>query len=315
MLHILLLILKILGIIFLSITALAFLIVGMVLFVPITYQIRAEKRESFQMYAEGGWLFRILSVRYSADNAGEWKQDLRFCVFGFTALDFFEEKKPKKKRKEKEESKEEHPSSVRRKISDEAKEELPGKKRSYDAEGQAQPELPTIPVLGEEKKERRKSSLLERIRRLFFKPVYAIRHICGKIREIIKSLVKNVQNLTERKDTYLEFWNLEEHRRARSAIYREIRYLWKKSRPRRVEGEVRFGFEDPALTGICMGALSVLYAWYPKKFRLLPDFDQEILEGDLLIKGRFQLYAAALIFRRVWFNKDIRHMYEHWQEL
>jgi len=336
MLHIILLILKILGIILLCVLALAVLILCAVLFVAVTYRVKVERKETLQVSAVGGWLFRALSVHYTLDEANGWKQDLRIRVFGITILNLFEEKKPKKKKKkprrdkpDKEESRDE-PAVTTPGVAeapDDPAMTTPGVEEASDEPVTTLPAVTEAPdesagqtKAGPEKSGRRterdkKPPLTERIRRFFSKLLYAIRGICDKIKETKRNLGETVQRLREQKDTYLEFWNLEEHKRARGAVYKELRYLWKKARPRRIEGEVRFGFDDPSVTGMCMGALSVLYAWYPKKFYLNPDFDQKILEGKLLIKGHIRLYAAALILCRAWFNKDIRHMYEHWQEL
>lgn len=310
MLHVILLILKILGIILLSILLLLLLILCAVLFVSVTYRVEAEKKETLQVRAVGGWMFRLLSVHYRLDGADDWKQDLQVRVFGIPILKPFEEKKPKKKKGKKrpEGTAGENQSELQR-------EETVGENRTRQ-QAQQNPAQPS-----EVKSMDRPGSLPEE-KGVFGKLLYAIRSICGKIRNIgrkIKQAVKNLRetigHLGNRKNDFLEFWNLEEHRRARSSIYKELRYLWKKSRPRRIEGQLHFGFEDPSVTGMCMGALSVLYAWYPEKFQLLPDFDREVLEGNILIKGRIRLYTAVLILWRVWFNKDIRQMYEHWQEL
>lgn len=321
MLHIILFILKLLGIVLLGILALLLLILCAVLFVSVTYRVRVEKKDSFQVSAAGGWLFRILSVHYSLDGADDWKQDLRIRVFGITVLNLFGEKKPKK-RKKKRKKKAERPVDTAPAAGQAPDMLLPAAEDTAPAEEKiAQRSLPAVTERPREER-RKKLSFAQRIRLFFLKLVYAIRGICGKIKGVgngIRSAGKNlrrtVQSLRERKDVYLEFWNLEEHRRAREAIYKELRWLWKKSRPRKIEGQARFGLEDPSVTGMCMGALSVLYAWYPEKFQLCPDFEREILEGEVLIKGRVRLYVAALILWRVWFNKDIRHMYEHWQEL
>lgn len=51
-------------------------------------------------------------------------------------------------------------------------------------------------------------------------------------------------------------------------------------------GKVTFGFEDPSWTGLGTGLLSMLYQWYPKRFSIHPDFEREILEGELHIRGQ-----------------------------
>ena len=96
---------------------------------------------------------------------------------------------------------------------------------------------------------------------------------------------------------------------------KEFLYLRDKIRPRKILGYIHFGFDDPAVTGICMGAASVLYSWYPEKFELRPDFDRQVLEGEIFFRGKLRLYVLVMIGLRIWFNRDIRLMYEHWKEL
>ncbi len=103
--------------------------------------------------------------------------------------------------------------------------------------------------------------------------------------------------------------------RARGSLLKEIRYLWKKLRPKKVRGQVRFGWEDPALTGLCMGGVSILCAWYPGQIKILPDFEHRVLEADVLVKGKVRFYVLVAVLVRVYFNKDIRHMYQGWRQL
>lgn len=64
-----------------------------------------------------------------------------------------------------------------------------------------------------------------------------------------------------------------------------------------------------------MGAAGMLCAWYPEKLEIVPDFDREILEGELLMKGKARFYITVRVLWRVYMNEDIRHMYRSWQEL
>ena len=136
------------------------------------------------------------------------------------------------------------------------------------------------------------------------------RHICDKIKNI-GSLVRSLYRKT---NEFQKFWNRKEHVRARQAVLQETRFLWKKSRPRKVAGKVTFGFEDPSWTGLGTGLLSMLYQWYPKRFSIHPDFEREILEGELHIRGRIQIYVLCLIAFRVWRNQDVRQMYQEWKQ-
>lgn len=328
MLHVVLLILKILGIILLSIVLLLLLIIGAVLFVSVTYRVEAKKKDMLHVTAAGGWMFRMLTLRYVYDGAEEPPQELKLRLFGITVLDLFADREKKergrrRKRKKKEDTMDSSGPPIRENTETESAGELPEdvkltvppQEPSEDVkpkDGEPDVRLPEkIPWQKEGQRASFARRLIERIRGFFSKIIYAFHNI----RDKIENMKRNVEHLRKRKDDFLEFWNLEEHVRARSAIRDELLYLWRKSRPKKIKGQVRIGFDDPSVTGMCVGALSALYAWYPGQVRVIADFEEEVLEGDVLITGRIRLYTAALVLLRVWFNKDIRHMYEHWQQL
>ncbi len=293
MLHVVLLILKILGIPLLSILGLIVLLLCAVLFVPVRYRLDMEKQENVRVTGMAGWLFRFLFVKYELrwpEEEALW-QDLCFRILGIPVFRPFRKKMKKRTKPEAEEPK---PKPVK---------ELP-----QIPEKPPEPE-PVPPKEHIPEPEKPKSSLWERIVRFFRKLADRIKGI-GKS---VQHLGDSIRNVGEKKDTLVEFWNLEEHVRAREALIKEASYLWKRSRPRKIKGTLHFGLWDPAATGILMGMLSMLYAWYPEDFTLDPDFDQLILKGELHIKGHIRLYPFCLSAWRIWRNKDVQLMYKHWK--
>lgn len=306
MLHVVLLILKILGILLLSILGLLILILCAVLFVPVTYRLDAEKQDQVQISAKAGWLFRFLFVKFElrwSEEEGIWK-DLCVRILGIPIFRPFHKKKEKKRAKPKAQEAKAEPKQIEEKPPE--PEPVPPEQRDPEPEKnpEPKPEKEHIP-----EPEKPKISLWERICRFF-------RKITDRIKGIGKSighLGDKIRKVGEKKDTLVEFWNLEEHVQARAALMKEASYLWKRSRPRKITGTLHFGLWDPAATGILMGVLSMLYAWYPEKFILDPDFDQLILKGELHIKGHIRLYPFCLSAWRIWRNKDVRLMYKHWK--
>ena len=92
MLHILLLILKIIGIILLVLLGLLLLAVCCVLFVPVRYRFDVRYYEDIQVRAGVSWLMHIISVQ------AQYTKDLHFVIkiFGITFFDNQRPKKPKK---------------------------------------------------------------------------------------------------------------------------------------------------------------------------------------------------------------------------
>lgn len=320
MLHVVLLILKILGILLLSILGLLLLVLCAALFVPVRYRLDMEKQEQVRVTAKAGWLFRFLFVKYELrwpEEEALW-QDLCFRILGIPVFRPF---RKKKKKREKPEPKAEpaqipeKPQSIKTEPEPEISPEpdpIPEPEPIPKSEAASEEIREPAPVPKKEhipELEKPKISLWERICRFFRKLADRINGI-GKS---VQHLGDSIRNVGEKKDTLVEFWNLEEHVRARKALIKEASYLWKRFRPRKIKGTLHFGLWDPAATGILMGMLSMLYAWYPEDFMLDPDFDQLILKGELHIKGHIRLYPFCLSAWRIWRNKDVRLMYKHWK--
>ena len=68
-------------------------------------------------------------------------------------------------------------------------------------------------------------------------------------------------------------------------------------RPRKIKGDLYFGFDDPALTGQVLAAASIFYPFYGRGFSLHPYFDRVILEGRVQLYGR--MYGVVFV-RTVW---------------
>ena len=80
--------------------------------------------------------------------------------------------------------------------------------------------------------------------------------------------------------------------------------------PRKPEGFVHFGFEDPALTGGILGALSMVYAASEGRFTAEPDFTEKCLEGNINARGRIVPAYLLLIGLRLLLDRNIRRQYK-----
>ena len=125
---------------------------------------------------------------------------------------------------------------------------------------------------------------------------------------------KDYRKASETIGTLTDFWNLEENVKARESIWRELKFLWKHSRPRKADLTLHFGFEDPSWTGQCMGVLSILNVWYPGRIFLKPEFEQEIFEGTLYIKGHMMLAVPLLSIFRLWRDENVMKMYRRFRQ-
>ena len=330
MLHIIIFILKIIGILLLVILGLILLLVSSVLFVPITYKVRAERKDGvIQVRAVAGWMFRLLSVHYRLHTSQEPMQLLQGRILGIPVWKPLEPKKEKPKKAEKKsKEKQSKPKQMEAKqleqkaevkSSDKAKERL--KKDLTPGTAVASVPQPEPEVSRQEQPQDKQAQTKPLRQSILKKLLYAIRRIYGKITAIgrgLFSLVVKLLHMPEKASetigTLTDFWNLEENVKARESIWRELKFLWKHSRPRKADLTLHFGFEDPSWTGQCMGVLSILNVWYPGRIFLKPEFEQEIFEGTLYIKGHMMLAVPLLSIFRLWRDENVMKMYRRFRQ-
>ncbi|MDO4277650.1 MAG: DUF2953 domain-containing protein [Lachnoclostridium edouardi] len=78
--------------------------------------------------------------------------------------------------------------------------------------------------------------------------------------------------------------------------------------PKKVRGKLYIGFEDPYMTGQAMAVAGLLCPIYKNALQVYPDFENQILEGELFIKGRVRLSSAAALAFHLFRNRKFRKL-------
>ena len=99
-----------------------------------------------------------------------------------------------------------------------------------------------------------------------------------------------------------------------------IRFLWDTSKsllkhliPRKAKGHVTFGFDDPALTGKALGVCGLIVPLYQTKLQVIPVFDQEILEGRIVLSGHMLGVVLLRLGWRVYRCKSVKKTIRRFQ--
>lgn len=94
-----------------------------------------------------------------------------------------------------------------------------------------------------------------------------------------------------------------------------IRLVWRQAKamlchilPRKAAGQVTFGFDDPATTGNVLAACSVLFAMYGTQLTVTPDFENTVIDGDLQLQGRIRIGTLAARTVRVLIDRNLWRM-------
>ncbi len=275
MLHILFLILKIIGIILLVILGITLLLVGVVLFVPIRYHMKTETTngmKGLRTEAKAHWLLHLISAHITyKDKKLDWHVRVGWKNFRAREEDV--------KISEDDidiDAEEEKNAHVEMSSQD---------NRAPREDGTSNREEATSKATSSQKSKKRAASKEEK-EGCFKKIKYTIREFCDKIKNIKEFLLE------------------ETHIQAFLRLKKEIFFFIKKIKPDKIKGYLRFGLEDPYNTGRVLAALSVLYPLYGEHFQVYPEFEREIIEGDIYFKGRIHLLHLLLVLGRAYFDKN-----------
>ncbi|MEE1114262.1 MAG: DUF2953 domain-containing protein [Eubacterium sp.] len=94
--------------------------------------------------------------------------------------------------------------------------------------------------------------------------------------------------------------------RAKDVILKAVIALIRHILPRKIQGSVEFGFDDPSKTGMALGAIAMFYPVIPEKLEIKPDFEEKKLEADVTASGRIILAVVLVQVIRVILDKDVR---------
>ena len=137
--------------------------------------------------------------------------------------------------------------------------------------------------------------------------------ICDHIIEYISEKYGDITGKYEKIRKEIRFWdkmaNDTRNRNAVNLIKDLVIKLLKRIAPRKVKGLVHFGFDDPATTGKILMYLAMIYPVLPKKLKIEPDFEEPLVYGNCLIKGNITLFFPVVYFLRIYFNKDCKRMW------
>lgn len=311
-------ILKWLGMILLVIVGLVVVIAACLLFVPVRYSVYLEHQEEWVVKGGASWLLhllhlsvlveggqeshtmRILGVRF--DTSGRRRKSKRKTVGG--------RRKNQKANvlQEGEQSRKETSQKNHANVFPEKIEEISPKERSRQNPGEDKER---------NQPESKKKTLFQRIGEFFLPIQQGFVKIYKCIRAIWKFLREGPSEAAESKKPVLikeilqdsnttVLWRL---------VWENIAALWKHSSPRKLKGKIRFGTSDPCTTGQILGVVGAGYGLLGRGVQITPDFENTVLEGNLELKGRIQIFVLLLIAKRVFLSDEWRHFKKQTDQL
>lgn len=323
MIHILFMILKALGILLLVLLFLVLLIVCTVLFLPFCYRAQVLKEEEgFACVKASGrvsWLFGAVALTASYE---EQNPEAQILLFG-ASLETWKRRLKKIRRGEASVSRTEENETENALEAEKTAEQKAPDQKEKQQKVTAQKEQPEQ----EQEPDAPKKSILERFfGRIEYLPekllnlasrllqtAFRLLELPFRLLEKLEQKIQAGRRLKRKWESVKKFFRSKMFREALLHAKKEVLYFLKKAAPKKVTGTVRFGFNDPALTGETLGILGMIYGKLPKDLSIQPDFEQEILQGDVRMKGSFQAVTAAGIALRLFRDQNLRKTIRHFK--
>ncbi|MDE6663665.1 MAG: DUF2953 domain-containing protein [Lachnospiraceae bacterium] len=339
MLHILLLILKIIGITLGILIGIIILAVCLALFVPLHYRIEVERSEGegnppIEATAKVTWLLHFINMRICYSS--ELKLRLRVLFFTIFGLPAKEKKKGRGKKsrknndskrsygksghkgkKKRSDRKSEHKDEE--KVSDsnsgqETEEKISEKNLDQQYKNKAEGKIENNPqnILRtdnaddntdnpDEENSEQKLSLKEKLIKIweFFQNIWYT----------IKGLCDRIKWILENIEYYLDIIKGDIFKSSFALCKDELCSIFSYIRPRTFKLDMVVGTGDPASTGQVLAYYySILYPFLGPQAYVQGDFEQKRIEGTALIKGKIKLFTFIKAAVRIYFNKDIRKL-------
>lgn len=286
MVHVLLLILKIIGILLLVLLGLVLAVLLCVLFVPVRYRIQGSRHGKLQASGQVSWLLHAVSfrARYQKEEL-----DLRLKLFGITLW-------PRKKKEKKKERKEPEKEDGREVLLSEPV-PAPDIVDSFELPPSGQ-QVSSEPAPGFFHRifiriRRFLTGFLEKVQKIKF----SILGICDKLKDI-KNTVGSL----------LSWFQDESNQKNIRFLADCLKQVFKHIFPKKGTLRLVFGFEDPSSTGQVLAWVSPFYPLYGRVLTLQPVFDRAVLEGEGDVKGRIRLFTLLRIGFRIRRNREVWSM-------
>lgn len=303
MLHIILFILKILGLLVLIVLGLVLAVALLILLVPVRYQAEGSYDGKVKGKARITWLLHILSV------TAQYEEDLivRVRIFGFRIG------KPKKMDSELKEAEDIVVQAMEIMEPEPIREVLKGKEEDPDRVREE-----TIPPPQEEsrnltppKKEPKKKKGFQ-IKGMFEKLKKKVLMAFTKLKFFFLRICDTLKTIKDKKDEIYAWISDKENQKTGKLLFRQVKRLVRHILPHRGKGNITFGFDDPYLTGQVLTYASVIYPLCHKHLNLYPVFDQTVFTMEGTFRGRIRMGSVLLIGSRMLLNRNFRRLLKGW---
>lgn len=315
-----LLILKILLMTLLIVLGILVLLLLLVLFAPIVYQVDAKMHGEPDVKIRVSWLSFFLDLR-----AQYQEKQFYYYLRSFFALlaTNDESKRPvvkQKKKKEKPKKEVDNAKPIDNSELDKLLDdwEQPGK----DPLSEEAEEADAVP----------KKSIWDGIRTFFrvlefiftfpanlvqtiYKLWCKIREIFDNIKGVLDKVYDTLSDINRKKNQLLRLYELPTTKTAIANCKGYLITLLRRIKPKKLSGDMTLGLSDPATTGQLFGVFGILLPLYYKHFSFTPDFDKQIIAGEVHMKGSITIAFLLKWLLKIYLDKHTMKTYQRLKKI
>ena len=137
-----------------------------------------------------------------------------------------------------------------------------------------------------------------------------IEKISGRIRSVgnkISAFKIKISKTMAKAAWWRDFIFHERTKAAIALILREAKFLVRHVLPKRIRGRLRFGFEDPSVTGKILAFMGAAYPRHRNRVALTPVFENRtVIDGETEISGRIYLVVFAAAAVKIILSRNVR---------
>ena len=169
------------------------------------------------------------------------------------------------------------------------------KNRDFSSKPEAQSDAQSIDSSRiEQKRKKKRKSILK-----------TIGQKVQDVKQKLKQLIDKLKRINEKKDALLKVYHSKRFEMAKKDVISYIKILWQIIKPKKLEGRIHYGMNDPATTGQLSGVLAMFLVWYDENLQLQPDFEQQCIDGYLKGNGKFPLFPIVRLAIKIILNKNL----------
>ncbi len=327
------LILKIIGIVLLSLIGLILLLAAIILFVPIRYRLdlNAESKDDYSGLVKVTWLLHAISVRVTLKAPVE--TDVGVRVFGFRVG------KKKKDKSDEEQENEQNDSgtgnnsngktdgeAVNEANGTESDDMKPAEETGEFSDGTAG-ETGETPAKPDEESDGREDGSdgnetdedsVEQAENTGDSD--SSDDASGKPKKKLSETLKGLKDtagcmlelFSRKKNLAIDYFKKETTSYALKKVWKALKSILRSIAPRKGDLQLEFGIGDSEKTALIFVLIANLYPWYTPYITLIPNVEEQelVIRGNGFIKGKIRLFGIVVRALRICFDKKIRKVWK-----